>query len=250
MASSGTLMINAKSVDAASSTQAACYPGITSGCCYGVCDPLLYQRGILQANITLNYTVDNSGTLSIAYGSTSYVGGTWCVCSQNGYHLDIDYSTDNVNWSTIMSSFANNWQTCPTCSGSAYHTVDKIASALVVGLVPVVLTKSGYIRARMWTQNACPTCGIGDDSRPHAFPNDAASIATAVPVHIIIDYRPGEVLTNGVWKSTNRSAGKCQLLTSGSWATMTTADAGSTGNPPSIRNNNTWKNQALIGDQT
>ena len=183
MASSGTITINAQSVDAASSKQAACFPGIPSGCCYGDCNPLLYGRGIVSADITLNWAVNNSGLLSFSWNS--YSGSTWYVCSVNGYHIDIDWSTDGTNWSTISSSFLNNW---PTCSADWNHTVNNISQQLVAGLPAVTLTQSGYIRARMWTQNACPTCGIGDDSWPNAFPNDAASKTTTVPVHIDVNW--------------------------------------------------------------
>ena len=183
MASSGTITINAQSVDAASSKQAACFPGITSGCCYGDCNPLLYGRGIVSADITLNWAVNDSGLLSFSWNS--YSGSTWYVCSVNGYHIDIDWSTDGTNWSTISSSFLNNW---PTCSADWNHTVNNISQQLIAGLPAVTLTQSGYIRARMWTQNACPTCGIGDDSWPNAFPNDAASKTTTVPVHIDVSW--------------------------------------------------------------
>lgn len=183
MASSGTITINAQSVDAASSKQAACFPGITSGCCYGDCNPLLYGRGVVSADITLNWTVNDSGLLSFSWNS--YSGATWYVCSVNGYHIDIDWSTDGINWTTISSSFLNNW---PTCSADWNHTVNNISQQLISGLPAVTLTQSGYIRARMWTLNACPTCGIGDDSWPNAFPNDAASKTTAVPVHIDVNW--------------------------------------------------------------
>lgn len=231
---SGTIILNAKSVDG---TTGACYTAATAG---------NFGRGAVDANVTFNYNVNASGLLTISYGSVSYPHGTWCVCSSNGYHLEVDFSTNGSAWSTIMSHHQNDWTSCGTCNNSSYNRVGVIAEALSAGLTPVVLPQSGYIRIRMWTQNACPTADF-----PNAFPNDAASTVTAVPVHIDVDYRPGEVRINGVWKSTNRSGGKCQIVRNGTWTDMKTTDGGTgTGNPPSRRINGAWKNQSLIGSQS
>lgn len=40
-------------------------------------------------------------------------------------------------------------------------------------------------------------------------------------------YRPGEVLTSGVWKSTSRAEGKCHIRNNGTWREMTTTAGGS-----------------------
>lgn len=332
---SGTFTLSAQSVDngTVSGGYSTC-GSLPSGTCYTSANAGYFGRGAVTNNITLSYSVNDSGLLSISYDS--YSGPNWYVCSYYGYNLDIDFSTDGNNWTNIMHSFANDWQTCTT---AASNRVSSIASSLAAGLVPVVLTQSGYIRARMWTSSACPTCGgtSGTDVWPNAFPNDAASVATAVPVHIDVnwnarlnydanggsgapsaqtasvptattshdftvssttptwgdyiflgwstvqhsgsctpedveyeagdtftvqksnptrtlyavwmkDYRPGEVLTSNVWKSTNRTGGKCQLLSNNSWVEMRTIDGGSgTGNPPSRRTSGAWKNQYKIG---
>ena len=59
------------------------------------------------------------------------------------------------------------------------------------------------------------------------------------------DYRPGQHLVSGTWQSHNRSAGKADIMRTGSWATMRTI-AGS-GDPPLIRKSGSWVNQAKIG---
>lgn len=62
------------------------------------------------------------------------------------------------------------------------------------------------------------------------------------------DYRPGEVLISGEWKSANRADGKCHIKQNGSWVEMRTIDGGSgEGNPPSRRTSGVWKNQYKIG---
>jgi len=67
------------------------------------------------------------------------------------------------------------------------------------------------------------------------------------------DYRPGAIRDNGgVWQSHNRNNGEAHILTadSGSWREMRT-ESGliAAGNPPSIRINNKWMNQRLIGKE-
>lgn len=249
MALSGTFIINAWSVDNGSgSTSYWSCGSLPSGTCYSTGNASAFGRGWTQANITLNYSVNNSGLLTISYNSTSYVRGPWYVCSVNGYTIDVDFSTDGNNWTNIMHSHANNW---PTCVADNNHKVENIASVLCAGLTPVTLTQSGFIRARMWTPNACPTCnGIPASSVwPNAFPSDAASIATAVPIFIEIDYRPGKILdNNSVWQSHNRSGGADNIYNGSTWNTMETSAGGSgQGNPPTIRHSSSWYNQRKIG---
>lgn len=63
---------------------------------------------------------------------------------------------------------------------------------------------------------------------------------------IAFDYRPGERLTGGSWKSLNRDGGVCER--NASWYEMRTRDGdkGGTGQPPE-RMNGGWKNQKKIG---
>ena len=62
------------------------------------------------------------------------------------------------------------------------------------------------------------------------------------------DYRPGQRLQGGTWYSHNRSGGKADKRTGGSWATMRTANGGvGTDNPPFIRTAGVWRNQKKVG---
>lgn len=66
------------------------------------------------------------------------------------------------------------------------------------------------------------------------------------------DYRPMKIRnSNNVWLSCNRTGGKLNIRTStGSMKELRTVDGGTgTGNPPSIRHSDGWKNQRLIGQQ-
>lgn len=189
MATSGTVTITPESVDngTVSNDWSTC-GSLPSGTCYSSGNAWAFGRGAVKANISVNYYVNDAGTISFSYGSTSYPTYTWYVCANAGYHVDVDFSTDNSNWSTILSSFANQWQ---TCEADYNHSVGHIADVLVSDLGTYTLPQSGYIRIRMWTQSACPTCG-GVPTRdvwPNAFPSDAASIPTAVPVYVEVDWQ-------------------------------------------------------------
>jgi len=190
MASSGIVTINAWSVDNGSGNSSYWSCGtLPSSTCYNVNNASGFGRGHTQANITFNWAVNDSRLLTVSYGSTSYVNGPWYVCSVNGYHIDVDFSTDRTNWTTIMSSYQNlpAWRDCDN-----HNAVATIASTLAAGLTPVVMTQSGYLRIRMWTPAACPTCngvpGVSGGVWPNAFPNDAASVATAVDVYIDVSW--------------------------------------------------------------
>lgn len=174
MASSGTVTINAKSVD---------YIGTyASGTCYTSANASGFGRGAVTADITLNWTVNDSGLLTVSFGSWSE-SAWWCICA-NSYHAAVEFSTDNANWSTIMSSSTTAYQTCDNpCQQGSTMRVHNVAQTLVSGFTPVTLTQSGYIRVRMWAPSACPTTGL-----PNAFPSDAASATTAVPVHIDVSW--------------------------------------------------------------
>ena len=62
-------------------------------------------------------------------------------------------------------------------------------------------------------------------------------------------YRVGDVRYNGVYKTTNRSGGKCHIRQNGSWVEMLSIDAGHTTpvDPPNRRKGGSWQNQYRIG---
>ena len=59
------------------------------------------------------------------------------------------------------------------------------------------------------------------------------------------DYRPGERKSGQQWVSHNRNGGSANVLVNGTWTEMRTISG--TGNPPLIRRNGSWVNQAKIG---
>ena len=64
-----------------------------------------------------------------------------------------------------------------------------------------------------------------------------------------LDYRPGAILDNTVWRSHNRNGGTCHVFNGTKWLEMRTVggDSGSKGNPPSVLRGNSWYNMKRIG---
>ena len=216
---SGTIIVHTESVD---------YPD--------------YHRSDVWITNTIAWTVTGN-TISFALSATNTNDNTWGVCTTGSGKLfmEAQVSYDNgASWVTVSSAQMNR-AVCPSTTN-----VVNASSTLISQLQPATLSGNCQLRFLYYADlTPNPT-----QSLPHAFPNSSYSAAVQVPVVVTIDYRPGEVLTNNAWKSTNRSGGECKLLLAGTWVTMTTSDAGSTGNPPSIRRNDSWQNQALIGNQT
>lgn len=63
------------------------------------------------------------------------------------------------------------------------------------------------------------------------------------------DYRPGETWDGAVWESHNRNGGAAAIRSAGGlWQEMRTIAGGEdSGNPPTIRHGDSWKNMRLIG---
>lgn len=105
-------------------------------------------------------------------------------------------------------------------------------------------------RASAWWRST----SVGHESDP--IPNIYTDIL-GVGIHfkniLPPDYRPGKVRNpSNVWLSTNREGGKCHIMTNtGTLKELRTYDgAVGTTNPPYIRHNdNTWRNQRLIGQE-
>lgn len=235
MAHNYSVSVNLQSVD---------YTGaLASGTCYTAANAGSFGRNRYSITPTVNMVLDDDNNLSFSWGG--YTGNSgWYVCSVNGYHLDVQFSTDNRNWSTIRSAFMNETKT-QTCDG--VYKAWQMLQDLTGMLSPIQLTEPGYLRIITWTERACPTTDL-----PNAYPNQVASEAVAAEVHIeevVTDYRPGMVYNGSNFMSCNRDSGVCDIYT-GSWTEMRTSGAPTErGDPPIIYRDNNWWNQAKIGQE-
>lgn len=239
MAQTFSININLLSVDNTGST------GLASGTEYTATNASLFQRGHYTITPTVIVSINDDNQASFSWGS--YTGdASWYVCSQNGYHIDIEFSTDNVNWQTISSAFVNNSAT-QSCDG-VYKTWEMVRD-LVNNLAPAQLTSSGYLRINTWTLHAAPTY-TSDDYFPYAYPNQAASQVVAAGVDIKLDYRPGETYDGTAYMSHNRSDGVCEVHENGAWTSMRTDGYPTAkGNPPEVYHNGTYFNMGKTGQE-
>ena len=138
----------------------------------------------MYLDVIINWSINNFNQLTFSYGGA--VGSTgWYVCSVNGYHIDVQFSTDQSNWTTIATAFTNDYQTC-----SPSRRTNQMVQDLIGQLGTVTLTQSGYIRVYTWTPNACPTSSL-----PNAYPTQYGSQAVAVPIYIEADWE-GSIVYN------------------------------------------------------
>lgn len=235
MAQQISIPINLQSVD---------YTGrLASGTEYTAANASGFNRGHYTITPTININIDDNNLATFSWGR--YTGdNVWYVCSQNGYHLDVQFSSDGNNWTTISSSFVNNSST-QSCDGvlKAYQMVQN----LVNDLPAAQLNTSGKLRIVTWTLRAAPTTTL-----PNAYPNQVASEAVAADVNIevVTDYRPGMVWDGNNWMSCNREGGVCNIYDGNNWVEMRSQDGGvGTDNPPLSYDGTKWVNQSLIGEE-
>ena len=204
-----------------------------------------YTRGACTLTNVIGWAVDSFNRISFhSIRSSDNVGGTWWVCTTSerpneGYvimEVQVNYGS---GWQTITSSSVKR----AICR---YGQTNAIEASLtcINGLGTPTLTANCTMRILYYADlNPHPSADL-----QNAFPSESYSAEVQVPIDITVDYRPGEVLTGGVWKSTDRSGGKSHLLQNNSWVEMRTSDGGvGTGNPPSRMSSGSWKNQYKIG---
>lgn len=206
-----------------------------------------YPSGRGHVVLTNNIGWSTSGnTISFSnQGSSDNVGGTWVLCGENNYHLimepQVSYDGGN-NW-TALAHLTKPISTCNT-SQSNYTNAVNSSNELINQLGSYTLSGNCLLRFLYCTNSApAPTAQL-----PYAFPDSGYSAATQVPVVVEVSYRPGERKVSGTWRSHNRSGGKCERKSNGSWYEMKTTNGGTgTGDEPTRKSSGTWYNQRKIG---
>lgn len=178
-------------------------------------------------------------------GSSDTASGSWILCGENNYHLILEpqVSYDGGNTWVALAHLTKAISTCNT-SSSNYTNAVASSNELINQLGSYHLNGNCKLRFLYCTNSApAPTAAL-----PHAFPDSGYSAATQVPVDVEVSYRPGERKVSGAWRSHNRSGGKCERKTNGSWYEMKTTNGGvGTGDEPTRKQNGTWYNQRKSG---
>ena len=128
------------------------------------------------------------------------------------------------------------------------HTI--LGSPLVVGTFTFTLAPGeDNTQATLFIRNNF----VGHDNDGYGSPYvDAMRMGTEFKNILPADYRPGAIRDNsGVWLSHNREGGEVHILMpGGTWREeRTIAGLVDHDNPPSIRMNDSWYNQRLIGKE-
>lgn len=207
-------------------------------------------RGHIWAQQDINVSVSGS-TISVSRGEYRTNDSSWWICNSystnyDQYHLEyvVQYSYDGSNWFNLTSPRGT--AILGPCANYDYRTGTntKDTMAALCQSESFTVSASGYIRALFYAAGSASTPSP-TPTYPYAYPNSSYSEASQAPIYIVTDYRPGEIRNGGTWKSHNRSGGHADIRRSGGWVEMRT-EAG-TGNPPSIRRDGSWENQAKIG---
>ena len=232
--------------------------------------------GILSGDQTVHTTSDTSGITSATYYfldsntqpyDSNYsrviikVDTTWIATIDNANNLTVTASTKiaNIERDQIVGN--------PTASDSsgrnmdAFHYEGESPSLWHYHDTNIAKTKviGTNINLGSWTFNLAPGAMSSQNTMYFFNKNDTYQTSgdrlyLGVKFTNILppDYRPGAILDgSSKWQSHNRGVGEAHILTSNnSWREMRT-ESGlvEAGNPPSIRYQDKWMNQRLIGKE-
>lgn len=221
-----------------------------------------YTHRIIQGGVNLSVTPVSNG-VQVRYGDFTKFQGTGDMTKKSDVRFDITYTniqqTLNNDNSITLTATANISNFVRTVVATDFnlnvHVTADISGHQFWNFVEPVINASnraGYSRNISVT---VPPLGLSWASSVH-FLNDmeTTDIDDEFDLGMRIynpnppDYRPGAHLINGTWQSHNRGAGKADIRRNNSWVTMRTQNGpDGTGNPPSIRRSDVWRNQSKIG---
>lgn len=226
MASSGTVTLITKSVDWCGHD----YPGP-------------FCRGHTTLTNTIGWSVNDNADISFSLISTTVSPTTnWGICTANNpYYIELVPQVSYNNGASWVNLDVKRHLVTEMCSSSSRTYTVAMSRTLIEGLGSYHLSGNCQLRF-LYYMTVAPA---PSSDYPYAFPNESYSEVTQVPVVIVMDYRPGEDLVGGTWKSHNRDGGHADIRRNNSWVEMKTQDG--TGDPPQIRRNGSWVNQAKIG---
>lgn len=228
MASSGRITMSTQSVD------------------YNNGNP--YTRGGITLTNVIGWSVDANGDISFtSISSSDTIGGAWGLCYAGGQYyiyLEPQVSYNNgASWTALDRKTKTINAACENTAPPHPNYINVVTSSvqLINTLGTYHLTGNCLLRF-LYASSSAPAPSANNK---HAFPDSGYSAATQVPVVVIVDYRPGQDRVDGTWKSHNRNGGHADIRVNNAWVEMKTQEG--SGDPPMIRRNDSWVNQAKIG---
>lgn len=199
------------------------------------------------ATFTVDWTVSgNTITINNIYYNDDPSPSVWYVAS--GMRFGVQWEGD-ANPTTIVDgqynfSYASGvFDYVTTANGGGFKTVNGVLGVFsdAGNHCPISHTFSGGTAGfKIWFGSTKGTLNYGNPAPYRLVDYQNGDVSTG----IALDYRPGERLISGSWKSLNRSGGKCERIGAGEM--KTTGGGTESGNPPE-RMNSGWKNQKKLG---
>lgn len=207
-------------------------------------------------NVTATYDdfpTDASGVVAHCTLSISYTNVQWVINSDNSVTVTGEISGGTlVRTATGVSSSQSQLITTKFNGAQTFSQTVSTASSGTYNL-NIPNSFSVTIPPSLNPQPQGPAAiEFKNDNTTSTNPPDEFFLGVIITNPNPPDYRPGAILdSGGIWQSHNRSGGEAHILTNGgTWQEMRTIGSPTDmGNPPSIRKNNDWYNQAKIGKE-
>ena len=223
-------------------------------------DPVItYDKNIQQGGVDLSVTSVSNG-VDVTYGDWTKQNGTGSNTKKSNVTFNVRYTgishvlnSDNsitVNLTLTVGTFTRT--VVATDYNRNVHVRGWIDGQVYWDFTEPIITASSHAGHSRSFSVTVPPLGTSWLASVHFLndmieesPDDEFDVGMRIYNPNPPDYRPGQHLVSGAWQSHNRSAGKANIMRTGSWATMRTITG--SGDPPLIRKSGAWVNQAKIG---
>lgn len=231
---------------------------------------ITYDAHVISHGIDLTVTGSGTQNITASYTDRTAESGTPPSTDMAYGHVNIQYA--NVNWTlnndnsvTVTGTISDaSFRRDQAYSGQTYYqyeiwftfngqetfrTVVQANEAMSKNRSQLGIPSSFSVTVQ--PRSTSDAAGIFFHSKSVGYSYDPDEFVTGIRIFNpnYPDYRPGQCLHSGTWKSHNRSGGSANILVNGTWTEMRTT-AGDNNNPPLIRRSNSWTDQAKIGDET
>lgn len=229
---------------------------------------ITYDAHIISPGIDLTVTGSGTQNITASYTDRTAESGTPPSTDMAYGHVNIQYSNvtytvNNDNSVTVTGTISDaSFRRDQAYSGQTYYqyeiwftfngqetfrTTVQANEAMSKNRSQLGIPSSFTVTVQ--PRSTSDAAGIFFHSKSVGYSYDPDEFVTGIRIFNpnYPDYRPGQCLHSGVWKSHNRSGGSANILVSGTWTEMRTT-YGNNDNPPLIRKSGSWTDQAKIGD--